>query len=158
ASHFNRFREMREEYRALLAKNPAFEPGHPAAVNPVLRRPPGIRGRVWIDDAETASIVDAANAAYQTMVRLLGYAYTVPSPCPAKRFAVQLGIDLMKVVSLLAESAARRPAGPSNPDSNAGMSFTALRDAAPLPHAGARRYFPERLKELSSRADTFDQI
>ena len=33
----------------------------------------------------------------------------------------------------LAEHAARLPAGPSNPDCNAGMSFTALRESAPLP-------------------------
>src|SRR5262249_13439797 len=55
-SHFSRFEKIRDEYRALLAKNPGFEPAHPAAVNPVLRRPPTPSGRVWIDDEETASI------------------------------------------------------------------------------------------------------
>jgi CDGSH-type Zn-finger protein/uncharacterized Fe-S cluster protein YjdI len=53
----------------------------------------------------------------------------------------------------LAEQAARLPAGPSNPDCNAGMSFTALRDAAPLPPgASAGRFFIERMRELTAGA------
>lgn len=39
------------------------------------------------------------------------------------------------------------------------MSFTALRDAAPLPHgASSRRLFVERLQELSKRAGELGQI
>jgi CDGSH-type Zn-finger protein/uncharacterized Fe-S cluster protein YjdI len=60
---------------------------------------------------------------------------------------------LMRAVAPLGERAARYPAGPSNPACNAGMSFTALRDAAPFPPgAAARRYFIERLAELSKAA------
>jgi len=157
-SHFSRFCAIRDEYRHLLAKNPAFTPAHPAATNPVLRRPPGIEGRVWIEDPNASSIVDIANAAYQTMLRLLAYSYAVPGPNPEKSLVVDLGIDLMKVMSLLGESAARRPAGPSNPHCNAGMSFTALRDSAPLPHnAASRRFFIERMAELSRGARKLDQ-
>src|SRR3954465_10647238 len=50
----------------------------------------------------------------------------------------------------LAERAARLPAGPSNPQCHAGMSFTALRDAAALPPGrGARRFFVERFAQLA---------
>jgi hypothetical protein len=158
-SHFSRFKKIRDEYRALLARNPSFEPAHPAALNPVLRRPPGLSDRILIDDPETAPVVDLANAAYQTLVRLLGYSYMVQRPDPEKRLAVGLGIGLMKTVAFLAESAARRPAGPTHPGVNAGMSFTALRDAAPLPHsASTRRVLVERLKELSKRAGELDQL
>ncbi len=156
-SHFCRFRAVRNEYEALLAKNPNFAPAHPAAVNPVLRRPLA-EGRVWLEDEDAAAIVDVANAAYQTMLRLLGYAYVLPSPSTEKSLAVDLGIDLMKATTLLGESAARRPAGPSNPDCNAGMSFTSLRDAAPLPpSAGTRRFFAERVAELAKYAARLDQ-
>lgn len=156
-SHYCRFRAIRDEYDALLAKNPAFQPAHPAAVNPVLRRPPGIEGRVWIEDADASAIVDVANAAYQTMLRLLAYSYAIPSPQPEKSFTVDLAIDLMKAMTLLAESAARRPAGPSNAHCNAGMSFTALRDAAPLPRtASTRRFFAERVGELAKYAERLD--
>jgi CDGSH-type Zn-finger protein/uncharacterized Fe-S cluster protein YjdI len=156
-SHFCRFRHIRDEYDALLAKNPDFTPAHPAAVNPVLRRPLA-EHRVWLEDENAAAIVDVANATYQTMLRLLGYAYVLPSPSAEKTLAVDLGIDLMKVATLLGESAARRPAGPSHPDCNAGMSFTSLRDAAPFPpSAGARRFFAERMTELSRYAARLDE-
>jgi CDGSH-type Zn-finger protein/uncharacterized Fe-S cluster protein YjdI len=49
----------------------------------------------------------------------------------------------------LAERAARMSAGPTNPGCNGGMSFTALRDSAPLPPgASSDRFFLERLREL----------
>lgn len=157
-SHFCRFRAIRDEFQALKSKNPGFVPAHPAAVNPVLRRPPGIEGRVWIEDAQASAIVDVANAAYQTMLRLIGYAYVVPGPSAEKSLAVDLGVDLMKALTLLGESAARRPAGPSNPECNAGVSFTALRDAAALPRgASSRRFFVERVAELAKGAARLDQ-
>lgn len=157
-SHYCRFRAIRDEYRALLEKNPAFTPAHPAATNPVLRRPPIAEGRIWLEDDAAAAIVDVANAAYQTMLRLVAYSYSVRGPSPEKSLAVDLGIDLMKAMTMLAESAARRPAGPSNPGCNAGMSFTALRDSAPFPQGtSARRFFAERMNELAKYAARLDQ-
>ncbi|MGE0743321.1 MAG: ferritin-like domain-containing protein [Hyphomonadaceae bacterium] len=157
-SHYCRFRKIRDEYQAILSHNPKFTPAHPAATNPVLRRPPIAEGRVWLEDEDAAAIVDVANASYQTMLRLIAYSYAVHGPSAEKSLAVDLGIDLMKAMTLLAESAARRPAGPSNPHCNAGMSFTALRDSAPFPQgASARRFFIERMHELSKYAGRLDQ-
>jgi CDGSH-type Zn-finger protein/uncharacterized Fe-S cluster protein YjdI len=152
-SHFDRFSAMRTEYQALLAANPGFAPSHPAAHNPVLRRPPRPEGRVWIESEPSAAAVDLANATYGLMLRLIAYAYAVAAPHPDKALAVDLGIGLMRAITSLGEHAARLPAGPSNPDCNAGMSFTALRDAAALPPGpAARRFFIERLAELASAA------
>jgi CDGSH-type Zn-finger protein/uncharacterized Fe-S cluster protein YjdI len=157
-SHFCKFAAIRSEYAALTKKNPDFTPAHPAARNPVLRRPPTPEGRVWIDDPQASAVVDIANASYQLMLRLVGYAYGVPSPNAEKSLAVDLGIDLMKAVTMLGESAARRPAGKDNPNCNAGVSFTALRDAAPLPRgASSRRFFVERMAELADGAAKLDQ-
>jgi len=152
-SHFDRFSTIRTEYQELLAANPGFAPSHPAANNPVLRRPPRPEGRVWIESEPAIAAVDLANAAYGLMLRLIAYAYAVASPHPDKALAVDLGIGLMRAISSLGEHAARLPAGPSNPDCNAGMSFTALRDAAALtPGPAARRFFVERLAELATAA------
>jgi len=61
------------------------------------------------------------------------------------------------VIGLYGERAARLPAGPSNPECNAGMSFVALRDAAPLPRGrSAGRFFVERLRELAEAAAAID--
>jgi len=142
--------EIRKELQALKAANPAFKPAFPAAVNPVLRRPVRQGARVWLEHEEAAATVDLANTAYMLMLRLISHSYLVPRPHPAKALCIDLGLGLMRAMTPLAERAARLPAGPSNPDCNAGMSFTALRDAAPLPPGvSAGKFFLERLRELT---------
>lgn len=152
-SHFQRFVAIRSELAELRRLNPSFRPAHPAATNPVQRVPMRPSGRVWIESEEAAATVDVANAAYGLMLRLLGHAYAIPGPNAEKSLAIDLGVALMRAVTVLGERAARLPAGPSNPGSNAGMSFVALRDSASLPPGpGARRFFVERLQELSAAA------
>ena len=49
--------------------------------------------------------------------------------------------------------AARLPAGPANAGVNGGISFTALRDSAPIPPGtSAGRFFVERARELAQDA------
>ena len=87
------------------------------------------------------------------MLRLISHSYLLPRPHPAKALCVDLALGLMRAMTPLAERAARLPAGPSNPDCNGGMSFTALRDAAPLPPGvSAGKFFLERLRELLAGA------
>jgi CDGSH-type Zn-finger protein/uncharacterized Fe-S cluster protein YjdI len=150
-SHFQKFTAMRRELAALQAAHPDFSPAHPAATNPVLRTPMRRTGRVWIEDEDAAAATDLANACYALMLRLVAYAYAVPRPHPHKALAVDLSLGLMRAMTPLAERAARLPAGPSNPHCNAGMSFVALRDAAPLPVGpGAAHFFRERLAEIEA--------
>ena len=156
-SHYQKFLAIRREFDALRKSNSDFRPAFPAAVNPVLRRPPRPEGRVWIENEDAAQCVDLANAAYGLMMRLIAYSYSVPRPAPEKGVAVDLGIDLMRAMALLAERAARLPAGPSNPECHAGVTFVALRDAAGFPQGvAAHRFFAERLAELASAAATAD--
>jgi len=153
-SHYRKFLAIRSEYARLKAENPDFQPAFPAAHNPVLRPPMGRTGRVWIEHEEAAETVDLANTGYALMLRLLAHSYLVSRPMPEKALAVDLSMGLMRAVTLLAERATRLPAGPSNPGCNAGMSFTALRDAASLPPgASTRRFFAERLAEMAAAAD-----
>ncbi|HYL02202.1 MAG TPA: ferritin-like domain-containing protein [Steroidobacteraceae bacterium] len=152
-SHYQKFLGIRSELRALTAKNPAFAPAFPAATNPVLRRPPRPEGRVWLENPDAVTAVDIGNASYGLMVRLLAYAYAVRGPSPEKSLVVDLAIGLMQAIAPLAERAARLPAGPSNPQCNAGLSFIALRDAAALPPGrAARRVFVERFGQLAEGA------
>lgn len=152
-SHYQKFLSVREEYQALKARNPGFSPAFPAATNPVLRRPPRPEGRVWLENPEAIAVVDLANAAYGLMLRLLAYAYVIPGPGAEKTLASDLAIGVMQAVVPLAERAARLPAGPSNPHCHAGMSFTALRDAAAFPPGrGARQFFVERFEQLAEAA------
>ena len=152
-SHFQRFIEVRSELRALKEANPDFTPAFPAAHNPVLRPPVRREGRVWLENEEAIATVDLANACYALMLRLVAYSYVLLRPIPEKLLAIDLAMGLMRAVTLLGERAARLPAGPSNPDCNAGMSFTSLRDAAPLlPGSSASQFFVERLAMLAEAA------
>ncbi len=154
-SHYQKFLGIRAELRALRAANPGFVPAFPAATNPVLRRPPRPEGRVWLENAEAVATVDLANACYGLMLRLLGYTYGLAGPSPEKSLAVDLAIGLMQAVVPLAEHAARLPAGPSNPNCNAGVSFVTLRDAGMLaPGRAARRLFVERFAQMAETAAT----
>jgi len=156
-SHFHRFVAIREELAALRAANPAFQPAFPAASNPVFRPPPRPQGRVWIENEAAAQTVDLANSTYGLMLRLLAFSYLVPRPSPHKRLAVDLSLGLMRVLTPLAERAVRLPAGASSPGCNAGVSFTALRDASPFaPGPAAARFFLERLDQLAEHASTLD--
>jgi CDGSH-type Zn-finger protein/uncharacterized Fe-S cluster protein YjdI len=149
-SHYQKFLAIREEYRALKAKNPSFSPAFPAATNPVLRRPPRPEGRVWLENPEVIAVVDLANAAYGLMLRLLAYSYALSGPSVEKSLAADLAIGLMQAMVPLAERAARLPAGPSNPHCNGGVSFISLRNAAAFPPGrSARRFFVERFAQLA---------
>jgi CDGSH-type Zn-finger protein/uncharacterized Fe-S cluster protein YjdI len=152
-SHYQKFLAVRTELAACQAKNPAFEPAFPAATNPVQRRPARPQGRVWIENPDAFATVDLANACYALMLRLLAYTYVVPGPSAEKSLTVDLAIGLMRSLVPLAERAARLPAGPSNPQCNAGVSFIAPRDSSPLPRgSAARRWFVERFAQLAETA------
>lgn len=156
-SHYQRFLCIQREYEALKANNPGFEPAFRAAINPVLRRPTVAAGRIWIEDETAAVTVDIANTAYMLMLRLLAYSYSVPRPLAEKALVVDLSLGLMRAVTFLGERAARLPAGGTDVTCNAGMSFTALRDAASLPPGhSARRFFSERLHELADATAKLD--
>ncbi len=149
-SHFQQFTAIRDEYAQLLAQNPAFVPAHPAAVNPVLRRPPRPEGRVWLEGPDTVATVDLANACYGLMQRLLAHAYRVPTGAE-KSLCVDVAVGLMRAMTPLGERAARLPAGPSNPQLNAGVTFATLRDTAALPAGpGAWQFFNERLRDFAA--------
>jgi CDGSH-type Zn-finger protein/uncharacterized Fe-S cluster protein YjdI len=157
-SHFQRFLSVRDEMELLSAANPSFLPAHPAAINPVLRKPPQPDGHVWLENADAVATVDLANAIYGLALRLLAGAFALPRPNPDKALYVGCAIGLMHALTAVAERAARLPAGPSNPGCHAGVSFTALRDAASLPPgAAARRLFIERAEELGAVAAAMDQ-
>jgi len=157
-SHFARFTKIREELRALRSTHPGFDPAFPVATNPALRRPLRTTDRVWIEDEAASRGVDIANASYALMLRLLAYSYVIPRTNAEKGLVAGLAIELMHAVMVLGVRAARLPAGPSHPGVNAGMSFTTLRDTAPLPPGlAARFYFMERFEEIAAAAASLDQ-
>ena len=135
---------IREELQALKAVNPAFSPAHPAAVNPVLRRPVRAGARVWLENEDAAATVDLANTAYMLMLRLLSHSYLVPRPHPVKALCIDLALGLMRAMTPLAERlrACRR-----------GLRIRTATPACRSPRcAMPRRYRPGQRREILRRA------
>jgi hypothetical protein len=133
-SHFRSFLAIRDEFEALVGKNPAFAPAWPVADNPVLRRPPEPGDKVFIDNPEAAALLDFACAAYGLLLRLLvqSFGRGGSDPSAEQKTLTSAAIQLMHVVARASDSLARLPASPSTPGVNAGMSFTMLRGVEPL--------------------------
>ncbi|MGE0396442.1 MAG: ferritin-like domain-containing protein [Kofleriaceae bacterium] len=147
-SHFRTFRRIRDELASARRADVHYTAAFPAARDPVLRPPIGA-GRTWITDDEAVATVDLANACYGLMLRLLAYAYVVPRGVSHRQAAIDVALGLMRAMTPIAERAVRIPIGVASPGITAGMTFTTLREAAPLPRgASAWRVFDERMDQL----------
>ena len=151
-SHFQRFLKIRAEYQALLAARPDFKPGRAAAHNPVMRKPPLPEGKMWINAAPASELLDIGNAIYNHSLRCLALSYTGVDKA-AQRSLVNAAIELMRILTPVAERLTALPANEEHPGCTAGLSFATLRSAAALPPAeGAIPVLTERLHQIGARA------
>jgi len=151
-SHYQRFLRIREEYQALHAARPDFVPARPAAHNPVMRRPPVPEGRLWVNAEPAASLLDIGNAIYNHSVRCLALSYAGVDQVAQKRL-VDASIELMRILTPVAEMLTKLPANPDAAHCTAGLSFATLRSMAALPaEPGAITVLAERLGDIAIRA------
>ncbi len=151
-SHYRRFLRIREEYQALLAARPDFKPGRPAAHNPVMRRPPNPEGKLWVAAEPAASLLDLGNAIYNHSLRCLALGYAGVDRA-AQRALVDAAIELMRILTPVAEALTALPANDDSPGCTAGLSFATLRSASALPpEPGAIAVLVERLRDIAARA------
>jgi hypothetical protein len=148
--HFVRFREIVAEWEALEAANPAFAPAHPAAEDPVMRRPADDVDRVWITHSQSAALLDLGNATYALMMGLLAQAYSPGIGADDRRGYVGAALALMHGVSDAGSALARSPSGQSS--SNAGLTFAVPRSMGALSPTVAARLLSERVGDLVAGA------
>lgn len=149
-SHFQRFLAIRAEYQTLLAARPGFVPARFAAHNPVMRRPPQPEGKVWISAEPAASLLDIGNALYNHSVRCLALSYAGVDPATQRALA-NASIDLMRIMTPVADRLTTLPANADHPGYTAGLSFATLRSAAALPVSdGAIPVLVERLRDIAA--------
>lgn len=154
-SHFAAFCALRDEFRALLARNPGFRPAHPVATNPVMRRPLVDTDRVFVDDPAAARVLDFGNAVYALLLRLLVQSFGRRGAEGAALRDRHLGaaIGLMHVLGRAGRALARLPASDAHAGVNAGLSFTMLRAVDPLFGGAAEdAVMAERFDELFGAA------
>jgi hypothetical protein len=150
-SHFARFTAIRAEWTRLSEANPDFAPAHPAAHDPVMRRPSDPDGRVWIRDPEALKRLDLANAIYAQVLNLLTEVYGPGHSTEERKALCGAAMDLMHALSALGRDLARLPASPEHPSINAGLTFTVPRNLGSRGRASAQ-VLRERLDELATAA------
>lgn len=149
--HFARFRQIEQEWNELQRANAAFEPTHPAAHDPVMRRPAEGLDRVWITSPAATRHLDLGNAIYGLAIGLLSQAYA-PETAPAWRKALlSAALEFMHALAIIGDALARLPAS-SIEGENAGLTFAVPRSAQVRAQSLSYALVRERMDELRSTA------
>ena len=149
-SHYARFQAMAREYDAFLAEDPAFVAHRPVATDPVMLSPIDQSDHTHVMASDAARVLDAANATYGLMLRLLASATGVSRAGePLRRIELDCAIRLMHAFDSLAVLLTTLPAD-GGAQVNAGMNFHLPRSALALAqrHAGAA-LMAERANEIA---------
>jgi CDGSH-type Zn-finger protein/uncharacterized Fe-S cluster protein YjdI len=160
-SHYARFVAIRNEWQLLAAKRADFVPFVPyraAARNPVMRSPV-TSDRVQILAEPASSLLDAGNACYGLMLRLLSLtsddAAYFAKLSSGRRTVVDQTLLLMHIVTDIGSALTKLPANPQHTDVRAGLTFTVSRQALsfPTPASGAA-LLAEKFQAVAERIAT----
>jgi hypothetical protein len=153
-SHYRRFVGIRDDYRDVLAADPAFQPARPVLFSPYATMPTDVTQATEvnvIDDPLSADVCNLFDGCYELMVQMLGrlFVHSEESDSALGSIAdVTVGL-MMEAVEPLGNALTSLPAGPSHPGLNAGPSFRLSRGASVPAHPqSAAAVFHERLTEL----------
>ncbi len=149
-SHYARFASIRDEYLALKAARPEFEPAFPAAVNPVLTEFTDNPHVLRITEPLARHLVDLGNSLYGLMLHTTAQ-ICAPTPLPSglRLELSDVSSELMKLTSQVGEAAARMPISDEQNGINAGLSFALPRSFGQLVQANAAQILSERATELA---------
>jgi CDGSH-type Zn-finger protein/uncharacterized Fe-S cluster protein YjdI len=155
-SHYARFLGVRGELDALIGARSGFAPAHPAARNPVMRKPPEPKGKVYVDDLRAARMLDLGNAVYAFALRCLARAFgEADDPPMARARLVDASLTAMRELGPLMQRLASMPAGPAHEGTTAGLSFTMQRSTVGFSQQRAAwGILAERAREIAEVADT----
>ncbi|MHA1552974.1 MAG: ferritin-like domain-containing protein, partial [Alphaproteobacteria bacterium] len=153
-SHYNKFVAVRDQYNAMTADKPEFQPAFPVAHNPVMYEPRDPEHRVHVNEPEAAQVLDLCNSIYGHMLRCLVQSFgRDQEDQETKQLFVGTAIELMESLVPIGEHLASLPANKAYPGINAGVTFTMLRDVAKLPNgASERQMMAERIAEIAKQA------
>ncbi len=153
AAHFGQFVQILEEYRGMLAANPAADPVRPVMFAAV-RRGERDASIPLIGDRVTALCTDLFNVSYEILLQILEryFAHTEETDAQLGTLA-NAAVNLMAgVLRPLGNLITTLPVGPEHPGRTAGPSFELFyEDDDLLPHReSAWILLEERLRDASS--------
>jgi hypothetical protein len=154
-SHFGKFVGILEDFLALRAQAPGFEPARP--VLPVyLRQPPDVDQVTLIEDGLTRRVADLFNAVYEVILQVQSRYFVHHGETPEElETLAKTAKHLMNwVMRNLGPVLTALPIGPSFPGHTAGPAFEIVRPAFfVLPHReSAWKILHERLETLAGVA------
>jgi hypothetical protein len=154
-SHFGKFVGILEDFLAVQAADPTFDPARP--VEPAyVRLPPDVASGVLIEDRRTARVADLCNALYEVILQVLARYYVHHGETPAELDTLaRTAKHLMNwVMRKLAPVLTTLPIGPSSAGRTAGPTLEVIRPAFfVLPHREAAwKIIKERLDALADES------
>jgi hypothetical protein len=152
AAHFGKFVEILEEYRRMIAANPAFDPVRPVMFAKVRSGEHG-DSLPLIGDRVTSQCTDLFNVSYEILVQILEryFAHTEETDAQLGTLAMSAVTLMGGVLRPLGELITTLPVGPEHPGRNAGPSFELFyEDDDLLPHReSAWVLLEERVRDAS---------
>lgn len=152
-SHYGRFCAIRQEWDTLERARPGFVPYRHSARNPLMR-PPVVQGeRVHVLAEPASTLLDAGNACYELMLRLLALISDDPSfHRVARRDIGAQTLALMHAIADIGSELSSLPANASHPNVGAGLSFTVSRQMLSFQSPeSAAAIVAERFRLLAAR-------
>jgi hypothetical protein len=152
AAHFGRFKGVFDEYMALKAADPGFEPARP--VLPATVWPSEGEKLPCISDRETARVADLFNVGYEILLQVLHRFFNNIDETDAQRMMLaDVAVGLMfEVIGPLGRHLTELPIGPEYPGRTAGPTFELFYTSDYLlPHRRAAWILlEERLREAAA--------
>jgi hypothetical protein len=153
AAHFGAFVRILDEYREMVAANPAFDPVRPVMFATV-RRGERDDSIPLIGDRVTARCTDLFNVSYEVLLQILEryFAHTEETDAQLTTLAAAAVTLMAGVLRPLGELITTLPVGPEHPGHTAGPSFELFyEDDDLLPHReSAWALLEERVRDASS--------
>jgi hypothetical protein len=154
-AHYGQFVAMHEEYRALRAADPGFEPARPCL--PTYVRPPvDAEPEALCGDPMTAKVADIFNVGYEVLLQIIAryFGHGHETAGEAQALADAAVALMYAVIKPVGQLLTRLPAGPGLPGVTAGPAFELFYSSDYLlPHRRAAwTLFSERLGDLASFA------
>lgn len=151
-SHFGKFVGILEDFLAMQAADPGFDPAR--QVEPAyVRLPPDVESGTLIEDRVTARVADLCNGLYEVMLQVLSRYYVHHGETPAElETLARTAKHLMNwVMRPLGSVLTTLPIGPAHPGRTAGPALEIVRPAYfVLPHREpAWKIISERLNVLT---------
>jgi Ferritin-like len=160
-AHFGRFKRILDEYVAMRAADPTFEPARPVVAARV-RRGEGEAGGALIGEPLTAKAADLFNVTYEVLLQVLYRLLSrIDESDSETAVLADVAVGLMyDAIEPLSRMLGTMPVGPEHPGATAGAPFELFYQPDYLlpHHRAAWLLFAERLEEAASFADRLSAV